>query len=170
MYYISIMSKVKHSFTLQSLEIRKAGGITSRNCMSIIHLLLFQTNWTCIMVSIDYCILIMEIYRKCSSAYNKGAWWQNQSWLHQLMTINENKEIKYICTFMCIYLFSCPSVPAPQLLIFHREYLGWYIVVVYQSQLLFVLLLCINHNCYLYMPSWGPDLVNKLISISISIQ
>jgi hypothetical protein len=28
-------------------------------------------------------------------------------------------------------------------------------------------LLCINHNCYLYMPSWGPDLVNKLISISI---
>jgi hypothetical protein len=30
--------------------------------------------------------------------------------------------------------------------------------------------LCINHNCYLYMPSWGPDLVNKLISISISIQ
>jgi hypothetical protein len=22
---------------------------------------------------------------------------------------------------------------------------------------------CINHNCYLYMPSWGPDLVNKLI-------
>ena len=20
-----------------------------------------------------------------------------------------------------------------------------------------------NHNCYLYMPSWGPDLVNKLI-------
>jgi hypothetical protein len=31
------------------------------------------------------------------------------------------------------------------------------------------LLLCINHNCYLYMPSWGPDLVNKLISISISI-
>jgi hypothetical protein len=38
-----------------------------------------------------------------------------------------------VCTFMCIYLFSCPSVPAPQLLIFHREYLGWYIVVVYQS-------------------------------------
>ena len=32
-----------------------------------------------------------------------------------------------------IYLFSCPSVPAPQLLIFHREYLSWYIVVVYQS-------------------------------------
>ena len=29
------------------------------------------------------------------------------------------------------------------------------------------MLLCINHNCYLYMPSWGPDLVNKLISISI---
>ena len=29
--------------------------------------------------------------------------------------------------------------------------------------MLFVLLLCINHNCYLYMPSWGPDLVNKLI-------
>ena len=25
------------------------------------------------------------------------------------------------------------------------------------------MLLCINHNCYLYMPSWGPDLVNKLI-------
>ena len=25
--------------------------------------------------------------------------------------------------YMCIYLFSCPSVPAPQLLIFHREYL-----------------------------------------------
>ena len=24
-------------------------------------------------------------------------------------------------------------------------------------------MLCINHNCYLYMPSWGPDLVNKLI-------
>jgi hypothetical protein len=33
-----------------------------------------------------------------------------------------------------------------------------------------VLLLCINHNCYLYMPSWGPDLVNKLILISISIR
>jgi hypothetical protein len=30
-------------------------------------------------------------------------------------------------------------------------------------RVLFVLLLCINHNCYLYMPSWGPDLVNKLI-------
>ena len=58
-----------------------------------------------------------------------------------------------MCTFMCIYLFSCPSVPASQLLIFHREYLVW----------------CINHNCYLYMPSWDPDLVNKLISISISI-
>ena len=26
--------------------------------------------------------------------------------------------------------------------------------------------MCINHNCYLYMPSWCPDLVNKLISIS----
>ena len=38
-----------------------------------------------------------------------------------------------VCTFMCIYLFSCPSVPAPQLLIFHREYLVWWIVVVYQS-------------------------------------
>jgi hypothetical protein len=38
-----------------------------------------------------------------------------------------------VCTFMCIYLFSCPSVPAPQLLIFHREYLVWYIVAVYQS-------------------------------------
>ena len=38
-----------------------------------------------------------------------------------------------VCTFMCIYLFSCPSVPAPQLLIFHREYLSWYIVVAYQS-------------------------------------
>ena len=37
------------------------------------------------------------------------------------------------CTFMCIYLFSCQCVPAPQLLIFHREYLSWYIVVVYQS-------------------------------------
>jgi hypothetical protein len=37
------------------------------------------------------------------------------------------------------------------------------------NHILFVLLLCINHNCYLYMPSWGPDLVNKLISISISI-
>ena len=35
-----------------------------------------------------------------------------------------------VCTFMCIHLFSCPSVPAPQLLIFHREYLVWYIVVV----------------------------------------
>jgi hypothetical protein len=33
--------------------------------------------------------------------------------------------------------------------------------------LLFVLL-CINHNCYLYMPSWGPDLVNKLILNSIT--
>ena len=33
-----------------------------------------------------------------------------------------------VCTFMCIYLFSRPSVPAPQLLIFHREYLSWYIV------------------------------------------
>ena len=32
------------------------------------------------------------------------------------------------------------------------------------------MLLCINHNCYLYMPSWGPDLVNKLILISISIR
>jgi hypothetical protein len=39
---------------------------------------------------------------------------------------------------MCIYLFSCPSVPAPQLLIFHRKYLVWCIVVVYQSYLLFV--------------------------------
>jgi hypothetical protein len=40
-----------------------------------------------------------------------------------------------VCTFMCIYLFSCPgpSAPAPQLLIFHREYLVWCIVVVYQS-------------------------------------
>ena len=38
-----------------------------------------------------------------------------------------------VCTFMCIYLFSCQSVPTPQLLIFHREYLSWYIVVVYQS-------------------------------------
>ena len=29
-----------------------------------------------------------------------------------------------VCTFMCIiYLFSCPSAPAPQLLIFHHEYL-----------------------------------------------
>ena len=35
--------------------------------------------------------------------------------------------------------------------------------------MLFVLLLCINHNCYLYMSSWGPDLVNKLITISISM-
>ena len=35
-----------------------------------------------------------------------------------------------VCTFMCIYLFSCPSVPAPQLLIFHHEYVVWYIVVV----------------------------------------
>jgi hypothetical protein len=32
-----------------------------------------------------------------------------------------------------------------------------------------VQLLCINHICWLYMPSWGPDLVNKLISFSISI-
>ena len=32
-----------------------------------------------------------------------------------------------------------------------------------------VLLLCINHNCYLYMLSCDPDLVNKLISIIISI-
>jgi hypothetical protein len=38
-----------------------------------------------------------------------------------------------VCTFMCIYLFSCPSVFSPQLLIFHREYLVWCIVVVYQS-------------------------------------
>ena len=29
------------------------------------------------------------------------------------------------------------------------------------------MLLCINHNCYLYMPSWGPDLVNKLIWFDI---
>jgi hypothetical protein len=43
-----------------------------------------------------------------------------------------------VCTLMYIYLFSCPSVPAPQLLIFHREYLVWCIVVVYQSYLLFV--------------------------------
>jgi hypothetical protein len=28
---------------------------------------------------------------------------------------------------------------------------------------LYLLLLCINHNCYLYMPSCGSDLVNKLI-------
>jgi hypothetical protein len=34
----------------------------------------------------------------------------------------------------------------------------------------YILLLCINHNCYLYMPSRGPDLVNKLILISISIR
>jgi hypothetical protein len=38
-----------------------------------------------------------------------------------------------VCTFMWIYLFSCPSVSAPQLLLFHREYLVWCIVVVYQS-------------------------------------
>jgi hypothetical protein len=38
-----------------------------------------------------------------------------------------------VCTCMCIYLFSCPSVPAPQLLILHCEYLVWCIVVVYQS-------------------------------------
>ena len=49
----------------------------------------------------------------------------------------------WVCTFMCIYLFSCPSVPAPQLLILHHEYLVWCIVV-YQS----------------YSP-WVPDLVNK---------
>jgi hypothetical protein len=39
----------------------------------------------------------------------------------------------YVSKCMCIYLFSCPIVPAPQLLIFHREYLVWYIVVMYQS-------------------------------------
>jgi hypothetical protein len=38
-----------------------------------------------------------------------------------------------VCTFMCIYLFSCLSVPAPYLLILHCEYLVWCIVVVYQS-------------------------------------
>jgi hypothetical protein len=43
-----------------------------------------------------------------------------------------------VCTLMCIYLFSCPSVPAPQLLILHCEYLVWCIVVVYQSYLLIV--------------------------------
>ena len=45
-----------------------------------------------------------------------------------------------VCTFMCIsiYLFSCQSVPAPQLLILHCEYLVWCIVVVYQSYLLIV--------------------------------
>ena len=43
-----------------------------------------------------------------------------------------------VCTFMCIYLFSCQSVPAPQLLILLREYLVWCIVVVYQSYLLIV--------------------------------
>jgi hypothetical protein len=40
-------------------------------------------------------------------------------------------------------------------LIFHPVYLVWCIVVMYQS--------------YLYMLSWCSDLVNKLISISISI-
>ena len=30
---------------------------------------------------------------------------------------------QYVCTCMCIYLFSCPSVFAPQLLILHCEYL-----------------------------------------------
>ena len=38
-----------------------------------------------------------------------------------------------VCTFMWIYLFSCPSVSVPQFLLFHREYLVWCIVVVYQS-------------------------------------
>jgi hypothetical protein len=37
---------------------------------------------------------------------------------------------KCMCVYVCIYLFSCPSVPAPQLLIFHCECLVWCIVVV----------------------------------------
>ena len=41
-----------------------------------------------------------------------------------------------------------------------------FIVISYQQiKEMIDILLCINHNCYLYMPSWGPDLVNKLISI-----
>jgi hypothetical protein len=38
-----------------------------------------------------------------------------------------------VCTFTCIYLFSCPMVPAPQLLMFHCKCLVWCIVFVYQS-------------------------------------
>ena len=30
----------------------------------------------------------------------------------------------YVYVHIMIYLFSCPNVPAPQLLIFHREYLS----------------------------------------------
>ena len=32
-----------------------------------------------------------------------------------------------------------------------------------------IIVICIVVVCYLYMPSWGPDLVNKLISISYNI-
>jgi hypothetical protein len=44
----------------------------------------------------------------------------------------------YICMWVCVCTLMCPSVPAPQLLILHREYLFWCIVVVYQSYLLIV--------------------------------
>ena len=48
------MSKVKHSFTLQSLEIRKAGGITSRNCICPLYIYFYFKQ----IVPVSWCLLI----------------------------------------------------------------------------------------------------------------
>jgi hypothetical protein len=64
-----------------------------------------------------------------------------------------------VCTFMCL----CAYISFPARVCLHHHY--WYFTANIQFD---VLLLCINHICYLYMPSRCPDLVNKLISISIS--
>jgi hypothetical protein len=69
---------------------------------------------------------------------------------HREMTCTSTRPYEYI------------SFPARVFL--HHNY--WY----FTANIYFdVLLLCINHNCYLYMPSWGPDLVNKLILYIIGI-
>jgi hypothetical protein len=44
---------------------------------------------------------------------------------------------------MRTYLFSCPSVPAPQLLIFHREYLVWSIHVLLICCVSIIIVICI---------------------------
>jgi hypothetical protein len=43
-----------------------------------------------------------------------------------------------VCVHLCAYISFPARVPAPQLLVFHRKYLVWCIVVVYQLDLLFV--------------------------------
>ena len=65
-------------------------------------------------------------------------WWI--TWYICTCICSLSSPLIYMWVSVCAYIsLFCPSVPAPQLLIFHREYLVWYI-----------LLLCINHNCYLY--------------------